>query len=191
MKIATVCLCCTLIFSLVGCSKSVTLTEKFDTVQATVRLKMEDGNSLKYDYCTDSKVGSCIVYVSAYEMGEYDNNDKIVFTMSWAANPESGLTDDCSLAINFSRNENGEEYIRLAYFDENYGLTSYMGTLKDELVFSDTFWCEGTGELTNSGNANPAKEYVSERLLSAKETFNSVLQLIMEDTNITLDDLYE
>lgn len=190
MKIATVCLCCTLFFSLAGCAKGVTLTEKFNTVQATVLLKMGDDYSLRYDSRTDSKVGSCIVTVYATEIGEGGNNDGISFIMYWEASPESDRTDDCSLSLGFSRNESGEEYIRLAYFDENYGLTSYMGTLKEELVFSDTFWSEGTGNLTNSGNANPAKEYVSERLLSAKETFNAVLQIIMDDTNITLDDLY-
>ncbi len=190
MKIATVCLCCTLLFSLAGCAKSVTLTEKFNTVHATVLLKMGDDTSLKYNNCTDSKVGSCIVTVYAIEMSEIHNKDQISFHMYWAANPESGLTDDCSLSLGFSRNESGEEYIRLTYFDENYSLTAYMGSLKDELVFSDTFWADGPGELTNSGNATPAKEYVSERLLSAKETFNAVLQIIMDDTNITLDDLY-
>ena len=189
MKIATVCLCCVLVLSLVGCGKSVKMTDKFDEALNSVLLKMGEDSSIKYEL-NNSEVGNCLVSIYAWgEDDEYREDIGIKFNMSWDSGEEG--VDDYSCSISFSTKANGKGSIYMAFSDKNYGLTADVLTLKDKPEFSGTFWRAGdNGELTNSGNAKPAEEYVSARLVSIKETLNSALKEVMNDTNVTIDDLY-
>ncbi len=190
MKIATVCLCCVLVFSLAGCFKSLSMTPKFDMVKESILFEMGNDEHLEYDYY-NSEVGSCIVKVSAWSLGDDSSSDGFKFGMYWES--EGEYSRDYWCIISFSRRENGYSSMYLDYKDENYGLFSdNMDSLKeDELVFGITYWKKGNASnYSTSGDAGPAKEYVSERLVSVKATFNSILQEIMDDADITIDDLY-
>lgn len=189
IKIATVCLCCVLVLSLVGCGKSVKMTDKFDEVLDCILLKMEDEYIVSYKR-NNSEVGSCNVSLYAWDLNNENREDiGFKFSMYWSSGEEG--VDDYNCSISFSTKANGKGSIYMAFNDKNHGLTADMITLKDKPVFSRTFWREGDeGNYTNSGNAKPTEDYVSARLVSIKETFNSVLQELMNDTNITIDDLY-
>lgn len=202
MKIATVCLCCALVFSLAGCFKSVSMTPKFDDVVDNILSEMRD-NDLVYnddlEYNSyNSEIGSCIVKVTAWKQGDNrfstdtTSSDGFRLSMEWDGTTESGYNTTYSFRLSFSRKDNGKSSMSLWFEDENYGLSSTMESLKeDELVFVGTSWKEGNvNNLTTKGDAGPAKEYVSERLVSVKATFNSILQEIMDDADITIDDLY-